>query len=94
MHIVNRSHKLFSNPARIAGALALALALAGCGYIHERPEIEPDRYAPPAADQVWRPAPAARSQYAVPPAQLAMPPRSAPPTGVTVDQGFCTHGKT
>jgi outer membrane protein len=84
MHIAKPFRKLISNPAPVAAALALAISFAGCSYMREQPEIQPDRYAPPASDQVWRPVAAARSQYAVPPAQLSMPPRAAAPTGATV----------
>src|SRR5580704_14317020 len=60
---------------------ALALAVAGCSYMTERPEINPDRYAPPSVEREWQPPSASVSVRSIPtvaslemqPAQMARP---------------------
>ena len=44
----------------------LLLAFAGCNSIAERPELAPDRYAPPSAQREWQPSPAMVRQHAIP----------------------------
>lgn len=45
-----------SRRARWVGAcLILGESLAGCAYFAAQPEINPDRYAPPAQNQPWQP---------------------------------------
>jgi outer membrane protein len=50
-----------------SGAWVLA-ALAGCAQVASTPEMAPDRYAPPAANQPWSPPAEA---YTIPPAEHA-----------------------
>jgi outer membrane protein len=77
MHIANRPGRIGPRPAPLATAIALAIALCGCSYMREQPEIAPDRYAPSAADRMWKPGASTRADYAVPPAELSMPQRGA-----------------
>jgi outer membrane protein TolC len=59
-----------------AGALLVA-TFAGCTYFQEQPEIEPDRFAPPASDRSWMEARSLRKEYAVPPAPQSLGARVA-----------------
>ena len=52
----------------IAAVALLVATFAGCTYFQEQPEIQPDRYAPPAPDRSWIEARSLRKEYAVPPA--------------------------
>ena len=55
---------------RYAGVAALVVALvlwsAGCGYMEEQPEVNPDRFAPRAVDRPWTPPADQAREYAVP----------------------------
>jgi len=42
--------RLTKRAVALAAVALLAATLAGCTYFQEQPEIEPDRFAPPAPD--------------------------------------------
>ncbi len=54
--------------ARAASAAigAIAIACAGCTYMREQPEIDPEQFAPAVSERSWRPPSDARREYAVP----------------------------
>jgi outer membrane protein len=87
MHTGNRPGRIAPRLATFATGIAFAIALCGCSYMREQPEIAPDRYAPPAADRMWRPDASARSDYAVPSADLSMPRRGAMAPGAPAAAG-------
>jgi outer membrane protein TolC len=58
--------------------LALAVGLAGCARLTARPEVAPDRYAPAAPDEAWKPT-GPDGEYAIPPAERAPDRVPAPP---------------
>ena len=51
--------------------LALALGLTGCATFAGKPEIAPDRYAPPSPSQPWVSAGRTNGDYAIPAAERA-----------------------
>src|SRR5580765_2211266 len=77
MHLTKRDRARSSRSAVATAAGALA-ALAGCATIAAKPEIAPDRYAPPAADQPWSPPADVAAEYAVPSAEQV--PDHVPPS--------------
>jgi len=49
-------------------AVGLGLWLAGCAYLEQQPEVNPDGFAPRSVQRSWRPPAADRQQYSVAPA--------------------------
>jgi outer membrane protein TolC len=60
--------RLSAREVAIATVALLVATFAGCTYFQEQPEIQPDRFAPPAPDRSWIEARSLRKEYAVPPA--------------------------
>src|SRR5207249_235731 len=52
-------------------AMLVVAEMAGCTSVTAKPEIAPDRYAPSAANQQWRPPAVAGQEYAIPSAERA-----------------------
>jgi outer membrane protein len=78
MIIADRTRRGF--PAVVA--IALATWLAGCAYLDQQPEVNPDRWAPHGVDRPWTPAADSRREYLVPAATMArsqMPPQPYQP---------------
>jgi len=57
--------------ASLALVLAIAIGPTGCAWFATKPEIAPDRYAPPASSQPWQPAPGTEGEWAIPAAERA-----------------------
>lgn len=63
----HRSHRdRMKRRAMNAVAAATILAVSGCTYMKDQPEIEPDRFAPTVSDRAWATPPKAYKEYAVP----------------------------
>ncbi|MBV8134237.1 MAG: TolC family protein [Deltaproteobacteria bacterium] len=60
--------RLITREIALAAVALLVATFAGCTYFREQPEIQPDRFAPPAPDRSWIEARSLREEYAVPPA--------------------------
>ena len=70
--------RLITREIALAAVALFAATFAGCAYFQAQPEIQPDRFAPPAPDRSWIEARSLRQEYAVPPAP------QRPGAGVTV----------
>jgi outer membrane protein len=46
--------------------LGLAVGLAGCTYLEQQPEVDPDRFSPRGVDRPWVPSADQRQEYIVP----------------------------
>jgi outer membrane protein TolC len=55
MHIYKTARARFGAAAAALAAFAIVSAIAGCSYMAEQPEVNPDRFAPPAVEREWHP---------------------------------------
>jgi outer membrane protein len=55
MHIYRTGRARFAAAATALAAFAIVSAIAGCGYVADQPEVNPDRFAPPAVEREWHP---------------------------------------
>jgi outer membrane protein len=69
--------RLMAGEVRMAAVALLVATFAGCTYFQVQPEIEPDRFAPPAPDRSWTETRTVRKEYAVPPASQGLGSRVA-----------------
>ena len=62
--------------------LVMVASLAGCATLAGRPELAPERYAPPNANQPWTPAASTAQEFAIPAADRVpdQMPQSSPAT--------------
>jgi outer membrane protein len=70
-----RRRRLMASGALV---LSVATAMAGCTYLEQQPEVNPDQFAPRSAGQTWTPAADHRHEYLVPADAIAP---SAPRAG-------------
>src|SRR5580698_4885719 len=55
MHIYRTARARFGAAAAALAAFAIVSAVAGCSYMADQPEFNPDRFAPPAVEREWHP---------------------------------------
>jgi outer membrane protein len=55
MHIYRTGRARFAAAATALAAFAIVSAVAGCSYVADQPEVNPDRFAPPAVEREWHP---------------------------------------
>lgn len=55
MHIYRTARARFGAAAAALAAFAIVSAIDGCSYMAEQPEVNPDRFAPPAVEREWHP---------------------------------------
>src|ERR1700722_4892835 len=53
--IYRMARERFAAAVTALAAFATVAAAAGCDYIAEQPEVNPDRFAPPAVEREWQP---------------------------------------
>ena len=67
MHIsIHQADRKARRPLGTFIAIASVLLSMGCNTITDRPELSPDKFAPPSAQRVWEPPPAIALQHASP----------------------------
>ncbi|MBV8359010.1 MAG: TolC family protein [Deltaproteobacteria bacterium] len=71
----------------VPGLLFFQCALAGCAGIDERPEVNPDKWAPPKVTDEWVPTDTVVRQYTVENAQPGRPASAAMQPGTAYDLG-------
>src|SRR5215469_257660 len=69
----------------VLGLLFFQCALAGCGSIDERPEMNPDKWAPPKVTDEWVPTDTVVRQYTVENTQPGLPVSAVPQPGTAYD---------
>ncbi|MGH7915628.1 MAG: TolC family protein [Candidatus Binataceae bacterium] len=66
MSISNHFTNHFRRALQVSIGIGVLAGLAGCARLSERPEVNPDRWAPSSADRIWTPSPASASDYRMP----------------------------